>query len=77
MVLDGLYDFDGIICIPKEHHMFEYFAESNQGKEPLNHLCNFYDGNDECRKNILQNEGVVFRYKLLRQCQRFANNLGS
>lgn len=49
--------------------MFEYFAESNQGKEPLYILCNFYEGNAECRKNILQNEGAVFRYELLRQCR--------
>lgn len=49
--------------------MFKYFAESHQGKEPSNILCSYYENNYECRKNIIQNEGAVFRYKLLRQCR--------
>lgn len=46
--------------------MFKYIAELKQGKDHLNILRNFYES-DECRKNILQNEGAVFRYKLLNQ----------
>lgn len=45
-----LSDFNGTICILREHHMFDYFAESNQGKEVLNALRNCYQGTAKCRK---------------------------
>lgn len=45
-----LADFNGTICILREHHMFECFAESNQRKEALNALCDCYQGTAKMQK---------------------------
>lgn len=47
--------------------MFEYFAESNQGKEALNVLCNCYQGAAKCRKKYP---------RVTEQCSAMNSHLG-
>jgi len=61
-------DFSGTICILREHHMFEYFVGSNQGKEALNVLCNCHQGTAKRRKKYP---------RVTEQCSAMSRHLGS
>jgi len=58
-----LAHFSWMICILREHHLFEHFAESNQRKEAFNVWCACYQDAAKMQTKVSQNDKAMSWYE--------------